>query len=281
MEKVWSVSPPRRALAALTGEGESRGQSDVPNIWGVGYDTERDVIYLHEAAQNRILVMDPTTLHIDLLPEGVGTDFGGDDIAFSSDDSHIYAMTWSGSDQVLTRIDRDTGAGTVVGPMTVSIGGLTYDPTTQRLIGLGRDGASRLFSIDPATAEATLLTELGDDVTTSWEGLAAIVSSPGTVDVAQAAAPRPPVALRAVPNPLTSRTRIVFDHDRAGKVEAQVFDISGREVRRLVLGTRPVGVNTLDWDGRDEAGREVAAGTYFVRVSTPSRMSTATVSVLR
>ena len=49
-----------------------------------------------------------------------------------------------------------------------------------------------------------------------------------------------------------------------------LFDASGRMVRRLHEGDLPAGETPLSWDGRDDAGREVPAGVYLVKVTTPA-----------
>ena len=49
-----------------------------------------------------------------------------------------------------------------------------------------------------------------------------------------------------------------------------LFDASGRVVRRLHEGDLPAGETPLSWDGRDDGGREVPAGVYLVRVTTPT-----------
>jgi flagellar hook assembly protein FlgD len=48
---------------------------------------------------------------------------------------------------------------------------------------------------------------------------------------------------------------------------AEIYDASGRRVRRLASGVRR-GEVMLVWDGRDEEGRVARAGLYFLRVST-------------
>lgn len=45
-----------------------------------------------------------------------------------------------------------------------------------------------------------------------------------------------------------------------------VFDVQGRQVRRLAGGSLASGVRTLSWDLRDDAGRRVPAGVYFFRL---------------
>lgn len=78
-----------------------------------------------------------------------------------------------------------------------------------------------------------------------------------------------PAALRdgalARPNPFRHATTFEFELKFPEHVDLAVFDVHGRRVRVLVAGTRPAGRNAILWDGRDERGRRVAAGTYFFR----------------
>ena len=69
------------------------------------------------------------------------------------------------------------------------------------------------------------------------------------------------------PNPFNPRTEIRFELARAGAPKVAVFDLRGRKVRDL-LADQPLaaGVHTLVWDGRDDAGRDVASGLYVCRV---------------
>jgi len=49
-------------------------------------------------------------------------------------------------------------------------------------------------------------------------------------------------------------------------VVLHVFDLSGREIARPFAAYLPAGHHETSWDGRDAAGRSVAAGTYFYRL---------------
>jgi flagellar hook assembly protein FlgD len=51
-----------------------------------------------------------------------------------------------------------------------------------------------------------------------------------------------------------------------------VFDASGRAVRTLATGRQAAGTYTTTWNGKDDTGRELARGIYFVRLRTPSEM---------
>ncbi len=86
----------------------------------------------------------------------------------------------------------------------------------------------------------------------------------GTVTGVTEATP-PPARLRAWPNPFHDRVRIqgagVAGVAGTPLTEVEIFDVQGRRVR-LLQGS---GVSGLAWDGRDEAGRALPPGTYFVR----------------
>jgi hypothetical protein len=73
------------------------------------------------------------------------------------------------------------------------------------------------------------------------------------------AEPVPSDLARAFPNPFLDRTDILVDQG-----SALVFDLAGRRVRSLRGGG-----GRLVWDGRDDAGRQVPAGTYLVRPGRP------------
>jgi hypothetical protein len=88
--------------------------------------------------------------------------------------------------------------------------------------------------------------------------------------------------LRVAPNPSTRGTVIRFDAPAAGPVRACIFDAAGRAVRRLCDGFRwNAGVHDLQWDGRDDAGRDVPAGVYLARVETAGAHQSARIVMVR
>ena len=73
------------------------------------------------------------------------------------------------------------------------------------------------------------------------------------------------------PNPFASFTAISYELPSAGPVSLEIYDITGRLVRKLVDATQPAGRHTAMWDGKDEASRKLGSGIYFSRLSTESR----------
>ena len=75
--------------------------------------------------------------------------------------------------------------------------------------------------------------------------------------------PRPGASggsLSAAPNPFRVRTDLSFTLASAGEVRLSIYDVSGRRVRALLNGSMAAGAQRIGWDGRDDAGRSVAAG---------------------
>ena len=76
--------------------------------------------------------------------------------------------------------------------------------------------------------------------------------------------------LKLGPNPASGTVAIQFARPAAGKATVDIFDISGRRVRRVIDEKRAQGTASASWDGRDDSGKIVASGVYFVRVKTPT-----------
>lgn len=76
----------------------------------------------------------------------------------------------------------------------------------------------------------------------------------------------PPARVQAAPNPFASGTSIQFSIPVAGETEVNAYDVAGRLVRTLHQGALRAGAHALDWDGRDDEGRDVRSGIYFIRI---------------
>ena len=61
----------------------------------------------------------------------------------------------------------------------------------------------------------------------------------------------------ASPNPMGPSARIAYSLAATGRVELQVFDVTGRLVRTLVDVVQGGGEHAAVWDGTDETGRDL------------------------
>ncbi len=98
-------------------------------------------------------------------------------------------------------------------------------------------------------------------------------ASPATVSgVGDVAAPAAFALRGSEPNPFNAGTTVRWDvPEGGGRVELAIFDARGCRVRTLVDEVLPAGRHSLRWDGRDQAGRKVATGTYFCRLAAAGR----------
>ncbi len=83
------------------------------------------------------------------------------------------------------------------------------------------------------------------------------------------------------PNPFFGQTMIQFELSAQEGVALAVFDVNGRRVRLLAEGPLGAGRHAVAWDGRDDAGRRLPAGTYFVRMSAGGRDAGIRITLMR
>jgi hypothetical protein len=87
------------------------------------------------------------------------------------------------------------------------------------------------------------------------------------VDLQEEGAPLRSALLGITPNPSRSGSSIRFAvAGRTGPVLVTIHDVGGRRVRTLAEGISEPGRYERFWDGRDDRGRDVASGVYFVRI---------------
>jgi hypothetical protein len=83
------------------------------------------------------------------------------------------------------------------------------------------------------------------------------------------------------PNPARQSVQWTYSLPRAAQVQVDVFDVTGRQVSTVASGERGAGTGDLSWDLRDDGGRPVDAGLYFVKARVGSVESTKRLIVLR
>lgn len=82
-------------------------------------------------------------------------------------------------------------------------------------------------------------------------------------------------------NPFNPTTRIEFGIPEQREVRLVVFDMLGRRVRTLVDQSLPAGNHSVEWDGTDNNGANVASGIYFYRLSAGEFTDTKKMTLLK
>jgi hypothetical protein len=179
---------------------------------------------------------------------------GGEEVSGEED----YEITWSATDNVgVTSIDillsRDSGAtfAETIATGETNDGAFMWAVPdsaceTNRIRVIARDAAG-LAMYDDSDA---------DFVTTSGSG------------IGEWPTPAQFALFQNAPNPFNPMTRISYTIPTASRVVLDIFDISGRHVRRLVDVDAAADRYEVIWDGRSDSGSEAASGVYLYRLTS-------------
>ena len=90
-----------------------------------------------------------------------------------------------------------------------------------------------------------------------------------------------PSSVTISPNPARGQRQVVFSLSAPAKVALAVYDLQGKKMRVLVDEQRGPGKQTVTWDGRNEAGRAVRSGSYFLRLDAGDRTVVRKITLLK
>jgi len=103
----------------------------------------------------------------------------------------------------------------------------------------------------------------------------------GLTDVAQSSPTPRELALAAYPNPFNPKTTLRFALEEPGRAELAIYGVNGRRLRTLLSEPLPAGEHRVNWDGRDDAGRELPSGVYLARVTKGAMRGEQRLTLLR
>jgi hypothetical protein len=158
-------------------------------------------------------------------------------------------------------------------------GQIIHGPSNPIFSGLGVwslavDSLGFIYSCNYGSDTVTKLSPLGQIVATYGVGdgpQSMVILDDRTNNVADNSTPIPSACLLGnYPNPFNAETLIRYSLSPAA-IEASIaiFDITGRAVSRLNLGTKS-DIGSVNWNGKDENGSNCASGLYFARLETNS-----------
>ncbi|MFC1554812.1 beta-propeller fold lactonase family protein, partial [candidate division KSB1 bacterium] len=83
------------------------------------------------------------------------------------------------------------------------------------------------------------------------------------------------------PNPFNPETTIEFGLPESGYVKIAIYNSLGQELRTLINTERPAGYHKIQFDGRDNNGRELTSGMYFYKLISKNTVQTKKLILLR
>ena len=84
-----------------------------------------------------------------------------------------------------------------------------------------------------------------------------------------------------IPNPFNPSTTIGYQLPVPGQIYLVIYNLLGQEVRTLLDGTLDAGYYTVEWDGKDSFGRQVASGIYLYRMQAANFSQTHRMMLLK
>jgi len=76
------------------------------------------------------------------------------------------------------------------------------------------------------------------------------------------------------PNPFNPETKIQFQLPKRNHVKLVVYNMMGQQVSMLVDEVKEPGYYTIEWNGKDESGRDVSTGIYIYRLISGEKVLT-------
>ena len=83
------------------------------------------------------------------------------------------------------------------------------------------------------------------------------------------------------PNPFNPATNIQYQLPVDATVEILIYNMEGQKIRSLVNEFASVGVHSVEWNGRDDFGKEVASGVYLYRMKAADYVMTRKLMLIR
>jgi len=183
------------------------------------------------------------------------------DFGFLDELLYLLSMGWDGTN-----------------PYMYSDGTSMACPLVAGVCGLIRNQSPGL---DPAAVRQRLI-DTGDAVAFD-QPLGVKVNAARALDTLSPAFLPEPVSLGVAghPNPFNPSTTLQLDIPRPGEVRVTVHDAAGRHVRNLLQEAVGAGSRALVFDGRDDSGRALASGTYFVRVAQQGQVAATKLQLIK
>ena len=83
------------------------------------------------------------------------------------------------------------------------------------------------------------------------------------------------------PNPFNPTTNIMFTLNTQSEVTLSVYSILGQEIAQIQSGNMRPGFHSIQWNGLDQSGIQVASGVYFYQLNVAGQSKTGKMMLLK
>ncbi|HEX7071380.1 MAG TPA: T9SS type A sorting domain-containing protein, partial [Rhodothermales bacterium] len=186
-------------------------------------------------------------------------------VSLSGDVSNVYSVELTATlDQELAEVVSVSGTKLPEGWQ------VSYAVSEGGELRIAMAGTSPLANAGEVARIAIRLLEEGAQVSVTAQGQ---INENGVAHMGEIAAREIPTEFELgsnYPNPFNPTTTFSYSLPETGKVTIQIFDITGRRVRVLVNEEKEAGIYKVQWDGRNDAGAQVASGMYLYQIRSGS-----------
>ena len=131
--------------------------------------------------------------------------------------------------------------------------------------------------VEGAVAEETVISLLGVAGAGAGGTRLDLAAANSTLEIRTPSFP----SLASRPNPFLGSTDISLYLDSGRSGSLRVYDTHGRLVSRVFEGPLSAGAHSFEWNGRDDKGREVPSGVYFLKFDGGTKSLSRKVVLLR
>lgn len=82
------------------------------------------------------------------------------------------------------------------------------------------------------------------------------------------------------PNPFNPNTNIKYSIQQPALVTIEIYNVLGQKIRTLIKTELSAGVHQIEWDGSDDHGVKVSAGTYLLMMKSKNFVQTRKMMIL-
>jgi YVTN family beta-propeller protein len=263
-DQVLAVAADGQILTRLTVGAEPRSLALSP-------DGSR--LYVTGLASPQLTVIDPRTNQL-LAPVDLPVR-GSFAVAPSPDGLRVYLTAHDES--ALVVLDARRGEVLASVPIGANPRAISFSPDGSQVF------VTNAFSDKISVVDTSSLTVTGTFQTGGQPRGIAVIPAPSTKEtsVGQVSVPTDFKLGHSFPNPFNAATQITFELALDTDLELSIHNLMGQKVRALEQGYHLAGAYQTEWDGRDDAGRSLAGGVYFVTLDAGSWQATQKMLLLR